>query len=51
LSGRGMEVVFVDERYTTPRGDRNGKNRQESAEAKDKDSAAACEILRSFRRS
>ncbi len=46
LEERGISVVFVDERYTTPRKSKMAKERDIPERETDADAAAACEILR-----
>lgn len=48
LLDRGVDVRFVDERYTSLHRETKATSRQEMKREIDKDSFAACEILRSF---
>ena len=48
LLDHGVDVRFVDERYTSLHRETKATSRQEMKGVIDKDSLAACEILRSF---
>lgn len=48
LEEKGYQIVFVDERYTTPRSGASLRQAKHAPPRSDGDAAAACEILRTF---